>query len=119
MAVQAILGNRAVLETPLGEDRHVDAGDGFHSPGDNFTFERVETVDRRFRECVERDRFRDGDNIRPGKGAEALKAKVPGGSVRAGVAAAESAAIGERMFDAADAPALLVEHQITDDAADG
>src|SRR5690606_2564092 len=62
--------------------------------------------------------FGDLDDVGPGKRAERLEAESPGRAVAAHAPAAQPAAVGQRMFDSSDTPALLVEHAVVDDAAD-
>ena len=85
-------GERAVLEAALGEDGHLDAGDGFDAAGDDFTFEFVEARHVVVGEVDERDGFGDFDDVGAGEGAEALEAEVVRGRVGAGVGAAQAAA---------------------------
>ena len=53
------------------------------------------------------------------KGLKPSNFEMMRGSVGAGAGAAEAAGIGQGMLDGAQAPALLVEHAIVDDAANG
>ena len=64
-------------------------------------------------------RFRHFDDVRPRERAEAVEAVAARGRVGAHVAAAQPAAVGQRVLDPADAPAFLIEHQVVHDAANG
>ena len=57
--------------------------------------------------------------FRPCEWTEAAKAEVPRRRIGARVRAAKTTAVSERVLDLSDAPALLVQHRIVDDAADG
>src|SRR5688572_12391639 len=87
---QAIHGQRAMLETPLRKDRHVEASDGLHSARNDFAFERVELFHVHACEFGEGDSFGDFDDVRARERAEAFQAKMFRRSVRARVTAGEA-----------------------------
>src|SRR5512138_3549880 len=67
-------GPRAVLKSPLGEDRHVEAGDRRDATAHNLALESIETLGRATCQLAERDCFRDGDDGRPRVWAESREA---------------------------------------------
>ena len=83
---------RSVLEAALGEDGHLDSGDGFDAARDDLALEFVEAGDVVLRDVDEGDGFGYGDDVGAGVGAEAAESVVMRGGVGAGVGAAEAAA---------------------------
>ena len=59
-----------MLKPPLGEDRHVDAGNGLYAATNDLPFQRVERGHVVARQLGEGNRLGDVDDIRPGIGAE-------------------------------------------------
>src|SRR5262249_43149470 len=66
-----------------------------------------------------RNALGDFKNIGARERAEALEAAVPRRRIRARVTARQAATVRERMFDAPDAPAFLVKHQVAHNATNG
>src|SRR6267154_48811 len=117
--VKATDGNRAVLKAALGKDRHVEAGDGLDAARNNFALERIKFFHGHVGERRERDALAYFYYRRTWEGTETREAVMPGGRVGPEIAAAQPAAVGERVFGAAHAPAFLVEHQVVYHATDG
>src|SRR6267154_4679329 len=106
-----------MLKTAFGEHRHIQAGDGFHAACDYFAFQSIKLFDVHPGESLERNAFRHVNDTGPREWAESGKAVMAGWRVSAEVASAQATAVGERMLDSPNAPALLVKHQIVHDAA--
>src|SRR6266404_5419965 len=114
---QLVLRHGTVLETALGKDRHVETGDRLDTTRNDFAFERVEFLNRHSAERSERNRFGYRDDVGPREWAETFEVELFRRRVGARVAPAQPAAVGQRMLDPPDAPALLVEHQVVHHAA--
>src|SRR2546429_8705429 len=108
-----------MLEPAFGENRHIKTSNGLDAAGNNFAFQAVEFLDRHVGERYERNAFGNFDVTRTCVRTEAVEAKLLCGSLGARVAAAQAAAVRERVFDAAHTPAFLVQHQVVHYAADG
>src|SRR5947209_8489553 len=86
---------------------------------DDVALERVQPLRRALRQIGERNRLRNRDHIRPRVRAERVEAVSASARVAANAAATVPAGVRERMLDRLDAPALLVQHPVVHDAADG
>ena len=117
-AVTRRTGREPLLEPPLREDRHLAAGDGAHAAGHDLALEGVEPFMVPVGERDEGNALRDLDDVRQRVGTEPAEAERGPRRVGAHVATALPAGIGLRMLDRVDAPALLVEHPVGEDALD-
>src|SRR5829696_9011474 len=106
-----------MLKPALLKYGHVKASDGFHSARNNFAFECVKLFHAIIRQSNERDPFRNFNHVGLRERAEAVEAITPRWRVSAHVAATQSAAVSERMLDAAHTPAFLVKHRVVHHAA--
>src|SRR5262245_41767058 len=81
----------SVLESPLREDRHLEAEDRANTTCDDLSLERVQSLVRATRQLGERDRLGDGNDGRECVGTEPLEAMLArtgvGPHARAAVAA--------------------------------
>src|ERR1700688_3729373 len=109
----------AVLKAPLGEDRHLQAGNRGNTARYDFPFQFIEPRHTVVRQFDKRYRLGDGDECGPQEGAETMETEVPPRSVCACVRPAKSAAVSKRMFDLSHAPSFLIQHRVIDDAANG
>src|SRR6266571_2133410 len=71
---------RAVLKTPLREDRHLAAGDRFHAAGDNVALVVIEPVMTPIRELDKRHGLGHGDDVGQRVRTETLEAETTGRS---------------------------------------
>src|SRR5262249_20425163 len=107
-----------MLEASLGKDWHLKPRPVPNPSGDDLPFELVELAHLGCGQRREGDRFGDGNDAPPGKGAKSIEAIAPQRSIRARVGPALSPRIGPRMLELADAPALLIQHRVVQDADD-
>src|SRR4029450_2246991 len=107
-----------MLEPALWEHGHVEARDRLDAPAYDLALQRIQRRHVVIRERGERNAFGDLHDVGSRVRAEAVEPVLRGRRVRPYVAAAQAPAVGERVLDAADAPAFLIEHQVVDDAAD-
>ena len=90
---------------------------GFDAAGYDLALQLVEPLVVPIGQVNERDRLGHGDHGAGGERAEGGEAVHRGGSVGAGVTAAVTARVGERMLDRIYAPPFLIEHQVGEHAA--
>ena len=112
-------GHGAMLKSAFGKHWHVESGDSFEAARNDLAFERIKLLNGHGGKGREGNAFGNFDHAGFGKWAEAVKSVMSGRRVGANVTAAQSTAVGQRVFDAANAPAFLVKHQIVYDAPNG
>src|SRR6266516_3229894 len=105
-----------MLKSAFGKHWHVESGNSFDAARNDLVFERIKFLNGHCGECREGNAFGHFDHAGPGKWAEAVESVMPGRRVGAKVAATQSAAVGQRVFDATDSPAFLIKHQVVYDA---
>src|SRR5258705_6271457 len=106
----------AVLEAALRIDGHVDPQHRADATANDFALQSVEALGRSLRERREGYRFGDRDHRGAGVGAEPAEAVRSGAGIAADASPAQSAGVGQRVFDRFDAPALLIQHAVVADA---
>src|SRR6266850_3053535 len=99
-----------MLEASFGKSRHFDTGDGFDTATNDFTLERVKTVDVIIGEFDKRDPFGDFNDARAREWAESFEPEMPRRCISARIRPAETATVGKGMLNSPDAPPFLVEH---------
>ena len=109
----------AVLKAAFGEDRHCETGDGLNAGADNLSFQIVEFLMVVLCEFDEGNAFGNFNDLRPSKGTKSVEVKMFCRSIGAGIRAAQTSAICERVFDFSHTPAFMVKHWVVKNAADG
>src|ERR1051326_1244238 len=117
--MQAFLADGAVLESALGEYRHIYTNDRFDPACDDFALQAVKPVDVVFGQRQIRDAFGNLDHVRASEWTKTVETKGFRRGVGSGVGTAQSTGIGQRVFDFPNTPSFLVKHGVVDDAADG
>src|SRR6185436_2833328 len=82
-------------------------------------FQGIKLFDVVVRQFNEWDGFRHFHHGRTGKRTEALEAVMPRRRVGARIGSAQTTAVRKRMLDAAHAPALVIKHEVVNDASNG
>src|SRR5688572_13972252 len=99
-----------MLKSAFWKHWHAEPGDRFDAAGNDLAFERVEFLDGHGGEYREGNAFGNFDHAGPGERTETVEPVVPRRGVSTKVAATQSAGVRQRVFDATNTPAFLIEH---------
>src|SRR5690606_20662508 len=109
----------AFLEPPLFEYRHLDARHGLYAAPNDLALERVKLLMVPIGKLDEWDALGHLDHVGQRIRAEPLESEHARGSVGTDVPAALAARVRQRVLDRADAPSLVVKHQVVEHTPDG